>query len=199
MKTIAISQRLETSKFGELRAQLDIKIFEYVVKAGFIPLPIPYFHKDKKNKNLEDWIKTNAPSGLILSGGEDIGKYKLRDNSEIFLINYCKKKKIPIFAICRGMQLISVLGGSKLFRVKNRVNKIVKIIYDKKIRKVILFHKFSISKCPKNFIITSKSNSGLIESIFSKKLKILCIMWHPERENPIRSFNINLLKNFFNK
>ena len=93
MKTIAISQRLETSKFGELRAQLDIKIFEYVVKAGFIPLPIPYFHKDKKNKNLEDWIKTNAPSGLILSGGEDIGKYKLRDNSEIFLINYCKKKK----------------------------------------------------------------------------------------------------------
>ena len=164
-----------------------------------MPLPIPYFYKDKKNKSLKDWIKLNAPSGLILSGGEDIGKYKLRDNSEIFLINYCKKNKIPIFAICRGMQLISVLGGSKLFRVKNQVNKIIKIVYDKKIRKVICFHKFSISKCPKHFAITSKSINGLIESIFSKKFKILCIMWHPERENPIKSFNINLLKNFFNK
>ena len=76
MKTIAISQRLEVSKFGELRAQVDIKMFEFVIKAGFMPLPIPYFEKDKNYNNLRTWMKLHMPSGLILTGGEDIGKNK---------------------------------------------------------------------------------------------------------------------------
>ena len=46
-------------------------------------------------------------SGIVLSGGDDIGKYALRDKSEILLIKYSLKKKIPIFGICRGMQIIS--------------------------------------------------------------------------------------------
>ena len=59
MKIIAVSQRLEKSKYGELRAQLDSNLLNFVYKSGYIPVPIPYFiyNKKKSLKCLSLWIK----------------------------------------------------------------------------------------------------------------------------------------------
>ena len=48
MKIIAVTQRLENSKFNELRSQVDIKLFNFIVECGFVPIPIPYFFYKKK-------------------------------------------------------------------------------------------------------------------------------------------------------
>ena len=38
MKKIAISQRLELSKYNELRCQLDIKLNSFISQCGFLPV-----------------------------------------------------------------------------------------------------------------------------------------------------------------
>ena len=150
MKLIAISQRLEKTKYGENRAQLDIKLFDFVAQSGLQPVPLPYFNGHKKIylKMMENWLKKIKPKGLILSGGEDIGKNILRDNSEIFLINYFKRKT-PNSWNFRGMQLIAVQNGSKLKRIENHVNKYITIFTGRKKTKVKCYHNYSIQKCPK--------------------------------------------------
>ena len=48
MKVIAISQRIEKSKYNEIRCQLDIRLIDFIVKCGLVPTPIPYFSETKK-------------------------------------------------------------------------------------------------------------------------------------------------------
>ena len=97
------------------------------------------------------------------------------------------------------MQLIALLNGSKLIRVKNHVNKSI-IIYTGKTRsKVKCYHKYTLKNCPKGFNVVSISRDENIECIKSKKHKILCIMWHPEREKKFNLYNINIFQNFFKK
>lgn len=201
MKLIAISQRIEKSKYNEIRPQLDIRLFDFIIKCGFYPVPIPYFLDPNKKSisNLNKWLKIIKPDGLILSGGEDLGKNRLRDRSEYFLFNYFKKNNLPIIGICRGMQLIASIYGSKLKKVKNHVNKKTKISFGNKFQKVKCYHNYSITKCPSEFEIISKSKDNQIESINSKNNKILGLMWHPERDKIFSKFNISIFKKFLNK
>ncbi len=67
--------------------------------------------------------------GILLSGGGDIGPSiydgqshpkvygvnPARDNLEIGLANYCADHKIPLFGICRGLQIINVAFGGTLY------------------------------------------------------------------------------------
>ena len=54
MKIIGVSQRLEFSKYGELRSQIDTNLLNFISKCGYIPIPIPYYNLPKKthSKNL---------------------------------------------------------------------------------------------------------------------------------------------------
>ncbi len=199
MKIIGVSQRLEISKFGELRAQIDIRLINFISKCGYVPVPIPYYNLPKKNslKKLSIWLNSIKLSGIVLSGGEDMGKYKLRDNSEKYLINYSIKKKIPIFGICRGMQVIGSYFKVRLKPVKNHVNTLHTIYSNKKRFSVNSYHNFSLKKCPRDFSIEFKSLDGNIESIQSKTKKIYACMWHPERYKNFKKFDIIKFKMLF--
>ena len=199
MKIIGVSQRLGFSEFGELRAQIDIRLLGFISKCGYLPVPIPYYDLPKKNslKKLSIWLNGIKLLGIVLSGGEDIGKYKLRDNSEKFLINYSIKKRIPIFGICRGMQIIGSYFGVKLKKVKNHVNTLHTIYSNKRRFTVNSYHNLSLKKCPANFSIEFKSLDGNIESIQSKTKKIYACMWHPERYKQFKKIDIKYFKNLF--
>lgn len=201
MKKIAISQRLELSKHNELRCQLDIKLNSFISKCGFTPVPIPYFSTKGKASihKLRKWINIIKPNGIILSGGSDIGKNKIRDVSEKLLINISIRKNIPLIGICRGMQLIGNYFNTKLIKVKNHVNQKHNILSRSKKLKVNSFHNYSLKDCPKNFKILFHSEDGHIEAIHSKNKKIYACMWHPERNKKFEKWDIKIFKSFFNK
>ena len=155
------------------------------------------YQKKNSLKKLSIWLNGIKLSGIVLSGGEDIGKYKLRDNSEKFLINYSIKKRIPIFGICRGMQIIGSYFGVKLKKVKNHVNTLHTIYSNKRRFTVNSYHNLSLKKCPANFSIEFKSLDGNIESIQSKTKKIYACMWHPERYKQFKKIDIKYFKNLF--
>ena len=199
MKIIAVSQRVEISKYREIRPQLDINFFNFIATSGYLPVPVPYYTYDKKKSNryLKKWLKKIKPHGIVLSGGEDIGTNKFRDAAEYFLINYSKKNNIPILGICRGMQILAKFFGSKLYKVKNHVNRNHIIKNESNRITVNSFHHFAIKNCPKNFKIKFKAEDEVIESIYSINSKMEGWMWHPERYKKFKSFDIKSFKNLF--
>jgi len=199
MKIIVISQRIEASKYKEIRPQLDINFFNFIATSGYLPVPIPYYSYDKKKSNiyLKKWLNKIKPHGIVLSGGEDIGINKIRDNAEYFLINFSKKNNIPVLGICRGMQILAKYFGSTLFKVKNHVNKNHLIKSQNKKITVNSFHNLSIKSCPKNFKIKFKAEDGVIEAIYSINYRMEGWMWHPERYKKFKSFDIKSFKRLF--
>lgn len=83
-----------------------------------------------KHSNVEDIVKN--VDCIIFPGGSDIcptlwkeegewhgiegdTEYSAeRDVSDYLLMSYCLEKDIPMFAICRGMQMLSVVSGAKM-------------------------------------------------------------------------------------
>ena len=202
MKIIAITQRIQKiEKYKEFRDQLDIRLNYLVTKLGYLPVPIPNFKNYQNNLNLKNWLKRIKPAGIILSGGDNIGIYKFRDQNELSIVKWSLIKKIPVLGICRGMQIINkYFGGSKV-RIKNHVGKRHRIIGDHaKFRKSVnSFHNWGFY--PKNISkvlrIQTVSNDKSIEAIRHKKYPIYGIMWHPEREPLLKKDDLILIKKIF--
>ena len=111
MKTIAISMGQQFIKSrNETIDFIDKKLIEFVsLQLNFQVILISNFiqkNLNKQKKRLNLLLQSNKIKGIILSGGQDIGTNKLRDKTEITLIDFAIKNKIPLIGICRGMQLI---------------------------------------------------------------------------------------------
>ena len=200
MKKIIFTQRLEISKYNELRVQIDIRLIQFIIDSGYLPYPIPYFYPKKTSlKNMKKWLFKMKPDGLVLSGGPDIGLNKIRDITEEYLIKYSIKNKLPIYGICRGMQVLGKYFGVKLKPVKGHVNVNHNVYSDFKIKNVNSYHRNALQKCPKNFEVIYKSKGGSIESMVNDKNKIYACMWHPERNKIFDIEDISNFKKIFRK
>lgn len=197
MKNILISQRSTYHRIRkEYNDSIDLRLTDLLIEMGCRPILIP----NLEHKKFLKWIKNLPFDGIVLSGGGDIGtiENKFRDKIEDYLIIRSKNKKIPLFGICRGMQMISKFYGSKLISVKNHVNKRHKVFFkNKNYTTVNSYHNFSINKCPKNFIVLSKSIDENIESIIHKDLPMYGCMWHPEREKKKLTYDKVIFKKIF--
>ena len=52
--------------------------------------------------------------GVVLAGGDDIGLDPDRDRAEIALVNAARDRRLPLLAVCRGLQLATVADGGSL-------------------------------------------------------------------------------------
>ena len=201
MKNILITQRvIYLKKYNEFRDSIDQNLISWVIKLNINPILVPN-NLIKEKRKLESFIKNNKPQGLILTGGDDIGKFLMRDKTENYLLNFFISSKKPIFGICRGMQIINKKFKGKLYKQKGHVSE--KHTIDKKTVKngfpnlINSYHNFVIKKVPKNFITLVKIQDNTIESFKHKKMKIEGCMWHPERDKKFCHRYIKRIKNFF--
>ena len=198
---IAITQRIDFIKNrNEYRDSIDQALIKLIISTGHSPLLVPnsLIHDDN-SEMLEKWLLDHNPEGILISGGNDIGQYINRDNTEKYIYHWAVRKNLPVLGICRGMQLIGLLNGTSLKKVKFHVNERHNVSNTSNNKESIKnsYHSFSLLKCPKNFKVTYTSNDGEIEAIKHNQKKILGIMWHPERENIFMDEDINLIKFVF--
>ena len=127
----------------------------------------------------------------------------IRDKFELKLLKIALKNKLPILGVCRGFQLIAYFYKSKIFKKNNHVRTIHTLKFNRKIKekliktiKVNSFHNFVISNLPR-FLILLLDKDQTIELAYSKKLKILNTMFHPERKNGSQNYINQLVFSHF--
>lgn len=203
---VGVSQRVDSvAGRDEIRDSVDQKLLQWIVCAGFLPVPVPNIlslAEDSQELTLDNWLLAIQPSGLLLSGGNDIGEYPTRDATERFLLTWAAERRVPVIGICRGMQLMASWAGVELVKVaghvKTRHELQVSDLVDEWPRDVNSFHNWALSACPANFDIAAKAEDGSIEAIKHKALPWEAWMWHPERENPFQRNDIERLRKLFN-
>lgn len=187
-------------------------IVDGVLMAGGIPVGLPILPVDKVNQLIE------RMDGIIFSGGPDIdpsfmGEEPIpklgvtnrnRDRFEIAMIRTAVAKKIPIFGICRGAQMINVaLGGTiyqdlgtqysgRLIKHKQQApgdqpTHFVRVDYNSKLYKTIgdnVFvnsrHHQAIKEVPDFLKVVATASDGVIEAIENEDASIQAVQWHPE-------------------
>ncbi len=208
MNRIGITQRLvREEKYDEIRNALDIRWQELLLSIDLIPIPLP-LNVDLRSYN---GLEIN---GIILTGGNDLFSQTqdelsiLRDKHENQCIEYAIEKSLPIFGVCRGMQLIAEYFGSTLKKVENHVanrHRIISTIEHEyqlqfdSINHVASYHNYAIDVLGDELeVVGICPEDNVIEAIIHKKYKIFAQMWHPEREYPFDLNNCQIISSFFN-
>ena len=199
-KAVIVSQRIDKiSKRKEIRDSLDQELVKWIAESGYIPFPVP--NTLKNTKLITKFINQIQPIGIILSGGNDIGEYNSRDETELFLINFAVQNRIPLIGICRGFQMLAKWDGGDFVRIDGHISKKNKLIINNSNwpDEIICYHKWALLKATPNFTIEAHSADGSIEAIKHKEHPIEGWMWHPERNMLYRSISISRINNLFKK
>jgi len=123
-RVVAVSAPLRTDQ-GRQRVALNAAYARAAVAAGLTPLVIPSLITPD---HAADVIA--AVAGLMLTGGEDVdpryyGEARHarledtddgRDAVELALYRAARERRVPILAICRGIQLVNVAEGGTLYQ-----------------------------------------------------------------------------------
>ena len=135
------------------------------------------------SSSIEEVLKTN-PKGIFLSNGP--GDPFATGQIVIPLVKEIIKRKIPIFGICLGHQILSLVLGAKtkkMFQGHRGGNHPVKNLITKEVEITSQNHGFEVDKnsFSKNIIETHVSLfDGSNEGIQHKDLPIFSVQYHPE-------------------
>ena len=108
---------------GADRMRLSTNYIRSVEGAGLVPIAVPPLTTASAAAEILD-----AAGGLLLTGGEDVDPARygeaphpavratnpLRDATELALLDAARERRMPVLAICRGIQLLNVAMGGTL-------------------------------------------------------------------------------------
>lgn len=215
---IGISATLLTIDSGSLLGRKRVAVGDdyvrAIVAAGGTPVILPVVAEPPCIEQM-----VHSIDALLLSGGYDVapsffGKEPLpglevtcplRDRFEIALLQQAVKRKIPVFGICRGLQLINVALGGTLHQdipsllpgavqhyqksapdevshtVKIKSKTLLEAILGKNELLTNTLHHQAIDKLAPGLIASAHTTDGLVEAFeWKKELFLIAVQWHPE-------------------
>jgi putative glutamine amidotransferase len=159
--------------------------------------------------NARTGMAPNRPDGLLLSGGFDIGRDYLRqpvpdpslihdaqpdrDAWEFYYLPKALARRLPIFAICRGVQVLNVaLGGTLLLDIPghgdSRHDNVQPLDYvdgaELRIPTVNSSHHQALDRLGEGLEIEARhAGDGIIEQVRLRDYPFcLGVQYHPERD-----------------
>jgi len=207
VKLLGITQRVDTIKsYGERRDCLDQRWSDLALHLNYLPVALPNISPEK----VECLIDTIGLDAIVFSGGNTIVSLDLlavdaspeRDAFEYELLRLALIKKIPVIGICRGMQMINLAFGGHLTQVSGHVAT-EHAIYSKTPiyqfpKTANSYHNWGVSNdgLSSELEVMAVDAEGYIEAYKHPDVKLLGLMWHPEREKPFNLLDIQLLTRF---
>ena len=183
-----------------------------VKNAGGYPILLPITKRpDVMNRYLDEI------DGLVIVGGDDVDPrlygeepsrhtrvmFKDRIAFETWLYRESRKKRLPLFAICYGMQLVNVLEGGTLrqhIRPKTHARVVhrrgrdhvhqVHIVKGSGLHRTLRMdqahvateHHQAVKVLGRGFSASAVADDGIIEAMERDETpEILAVQWHPER------------------
>ena len=204
-----------SGNFGEPGCTLGPGYYEAVLRAGGLPLIVP----PTTDLSAIDELLRRA-DGILLSGGADINPLwmkeepvaalgtvnPVRDAFELLLARRAYDWQIPLLGICRGMQVLTVAFGGRLFQdqqsalpdrtlikhsqqaPRSERSHSITTEPDSLLRRLLgerlfvnSFHHQSIADPGSRLRITATAPDGIVEAVESSERKsIIGVQWHPE-------------------
>lgn len=197
--------------YSQFELACDYRYIRAVLRAGGLPFLIPINHAKQDVKRIVYTL-----DGLMLIGGEDIPPsfygekaahkikpmYRGRTKFDMSLFQFAYEQRIPILAICYGMQLVNVIFGGTLYqdiqrqvkgakshRSKRDPHHLVQLGKSSKLAKIFgktslavhSDHHQAVKTVGNKITPVGYSNDDIIEAIEGPK-NILAVQWHPERQ-----------------
>jgi putative glutamine amidotransferase len=195
----------------------DLDYVEGVSGAGGVPVILPPGGDERAAEAV-----IRCLDGLLLSGGSDLdprvyGEEPVRelgptiperDAFEMALVGLALGRGMPIFGICRGMQILNVALGGTLYQdlpsqwegdvLKHRQNtpkrqpthevevwdgSYIAGVMQRGVVKVNSYHHQAIRDLADGLIVTGRSSDGVIEAVEASDLSqrwLLGVQWHAE-------------------
>jgi putative glutamine amidotransferase len=191
---------------------LKEQYYEAIEEQGALPIGIPATERLSTIEQYCDMI-----NGLFLVGGEDINPslygealdplckplMPRRDKFEYELINACYRRRIPIFGICRGMQMMNVAFGGTLYQDLSHMPRAanhgqvgeldystrhhVEIINGTRLHRILAVdrmetntgHHQGVKTLGKGLTVSARTADGVVEGIEGDGFTV-AVQWHPE-------------------
>lgn len=198
MNFIGLSMRVDVFKDREeTRDAIDQRLISFLSLCDLIPVLLP-----NDLPTVKHLVRQLPLRGVIFSGGntlpiidasDGVERYKV----ETWVFRWFVEKKLPIFGICHGMQIIQDIYGVTLKSIEGHVGcfHMIKSVWGD--QWVNSYHNYGTQKTSPDLRVLARSEDQVVEAISDDKKKILAIMWHPERETPFQKRDIKIVKEHF--
>lgn len=204
---IGVTMRVvEEPLHGELRDALAHNWVQFL--SATLPearwMPIPNSGASAA-ASAEEW----ALDGLILTGGDDIGVSAIRDETERALLDHFVAARLPVFGVCRGLQMIQTHFGGKLVpclrseHVAQRhsirfLGDVAGLRLPDAGAEVNSYHAQGIRAGELASPLTCLAEAGeWAEAGICLDPPVAGVMWHPEREENVQEFDRAILRRMF--
>jgi putative glutamine amidotransferase len=231
--TASYSQAIYVEEYKEPRREHQYLYHSYiraVWEAGGNPLIIPVGIEPEAGIEALRRI-----DGLLLPGGVDIDPEnynhppspnstrfdKFKDATELAVLREALRRMMPLFGICRGLQLIAVALTGNLIQdiateipwavnhnfpeTDNESRHEISIKQGSAIQRILgaekadvnSWHHQAVGEIPRDWVVTAETPDGVVECLeYSIDPLIFGVQWHPEAMTDSDPSQLNLFKAF---
>ena len=211
MKSIGITQRIvRFPDYSESRDCLDRRWLDLIATLNYVALPLPNI-SPRHVSALLDNLDLGA---VIFSGGNSVTVPGVtcddlapeRDAFEGTLLEAAFSRNLPIFGVCRGLQMINVHLGGQLRLIPGHGHagtrhgiRLLEVGDYRLPEMVNSYHDWAIPAegLADGLLALAHDDDGNIEAFVHESMPIVGIMWHPERETPFSPLDLDLMRKVF--
>jgi len=190
----------DSTAYTEARDGLSHDWCRWCDAAGIVPVPVP-----NALETPEALLDAVPGRGLLLTGGDDLGDAP-RDRTESRLLAAALARRLPVFGVCRGLQVIATAFGAPLCRAAaaGHVATAHPVEVCDDLSGALPLGRFSVNSFHNDAVRAADlagglrafavSSEGWAEGLFHPELPLTAVQWHPERDNPGRDLDARLLQ-----
>ncbi len=147
--------------------------------------------------------------GIVLTGGNDLGEYAHKDETDAALLRHAMERGLPLFGVCRGLQVIAHAHGLALegcdphrhvaaeHPIEFRPGALGDVISATHAT-VNSYHQFGLRHSIAAESLEIQATEGpWAEAVSVRGLPITAVMWHPERGRPFRDMDRRIVRHTF--